>query len=169
MRHGGGRRRLPTLDASEFRGIRPHEPGEPLNRVDWKSTAKTGSLMLREMEAATDDDVTMLLNGAAADVAGELPDTTFEVAVQAAGAMAAYALRSGHAVNLLLPENGWRPVRLSPDAKSLRRLLGALAETDPGRARPVSARLCAPSSPNGGRTLAAAWSRSSSSPSTTGW
>lgn len=131
MRHGGGRRRLPTLDASEFRGIRPHEPGEPLNRVDWKSTAKTGNLMLREMEAASDDDVTLLLNGAAADVAGELPDTTFEVAVQAAGAMAAYSLRSGHSVNLLLPENGWRPVRLSPDAKSLRRLLGTLAETTP--------------------------------------
>jgi uncharacterized protein (DUF58 family) len=131
MRHGGGRRRLATLDASEFRGIRHHEPGEPLNRVDWKSTAKTGSLMLREMEAATDDDVTLLLNGAAADVTGELPDTTFEVAVQATGAMAAYALRSGHSVNLLLPDNGWRPVRLSPDAKSLRRLLGALAETAP--------------------------------------
>ena len=131
MRHGGGRRRLPTLDASEFRGIRHHEPGEPLNRVDWKSTAKTGSLMLREMEAATDDDMTLLLNGAAADVAGEPPDTTFEVAVQAAGAMAAYSLRSGHSVTLLLPDHGWRPIRLSPAAKSLRRLLGALAETGP--------------------------------------
>ena len=55
MRHGGGRRRLPTLDASEFRGIRPHEPGEPLNRVDWKSTAKTGSLMLREIVGEKDE------------------------------------------------------------------------------------------------------------------
>ena len=115
----------------EFRGIRPHEPGEPLNRVDWKSTAKTGSLMLREMEAATDDEVTLLLDGAAADVAGDGPDTTFEIAVQAAGAMAAYELRSGHSVTLLLPDRGWRPMRLSPDAKGLRRLLGALAETGP--------------------------------------
>ena len=131
MRHGDGRRRLPTLDALEFRGIRPHEPGEPLNRVDWKSTAKTGSLMLREMEAATDDDLTLLLDGAAADVAGDGPDTTFEVAVQAAGAMAAYELGSGHSVTLLLPDRGWRPMRLSPDAKGLRRLLGALAETGP--------------------------------------
>ena len=137
MRHGGGRRRLPTLDASEFRGIRPHEPGEPLNRVDWKSTAKIGSLMLREMEAATDDDLTLLLNGAAADVAGELPDTTFEVAVQAAGAMADYAIRSGHSVDLILPEHGWRPTRLSPDSKSLRRLLVALAETAPDGLTPL--------------------------------
>jgi uncharacterized protein (DUF58 family) len=130
MRHAGGRRRR-MLDAFEFRGIRPHEPGEPLNRVDWKSTAKTGSLMLREMEAASDDEVTLLLNAAAADIAGDGPDTTFEIAVQAAGAMAAYELRSGHSVTLLLPDRGWRPLRLSPDAKSLRRLLGALAETGP--------------------------------------
>ena len=54
---GGGRRRLPTIDASEFRGIRPHNPGEPLNRVDWKATAKTGTLMLREMEDAADGGV----------------------------------------------------------------------------------------------------------------
>ena len=102
-----------------------------LNRVDWKSTANTGSLMLREMEAATDDEVTLLLNAAAADIAGDGPDTTFEIAVQAAGAMAAHELRSGHSVTLLLPDRGWRPMRLSPDAKSLRRLLGALAETGP--------------------------------------
>jgi uncharacterized protein (DUF58 family) len=131
LRHGAGRRRMRTLDALEFRGIRPHEPGEPLNRVDWKSTAKTGSLMLREMEATTDDEVTLLLNGAAADVVGDGPDTTFEVAVQAVGAMAAYELRSGHSVTLLLPDRGWRPLRLSPDAQGLRRLLGALAETGP--------------------------------------
>ena len=137
--------------------------------MDWKSTAKTGSLMLREMEAATDDDLTLLLNGAAADVAGELPDTTFEVAVQAAGAMAAYSLRSGHSVNLLLPENGWRPVRLSPGREE-----PAPPPRSAGRDRPrtgstASARRCAPSSPTGGRTLAAAWSPSSSSASTTGW
>ena len=70
VRHGGGRRRLPTRDAWEFRGIRPHDPGEPLNRVDWKSTAKTGSLMLREMEAASEDDLTVLLSGAPACDAG---------------------------------------------------------------------------------------------------
>jgi uncharacterized protein (DUF58 family) len=130
-RRGGGKRGLPTLDASEFRGVRPYNPGEPLNRVDWKATAKTGSLMLREMEDATDSDVALLLNGAAPGVLGEPPETNFEVAVQAAGSMADYALRSGHAVALLLPENKWRPIRLSPDAKSRRRLLAILAGVTP--------------------------------------
>ena len=130
-RHGGGRRRLPTRDAGEFRGIRPHDPGEPLNRVDWKSTAKTGNLMLREMEAASEDDLTVLLSGAPGCDAGAPPDDSFETAVRAAGSMAAFTLRSGHAVSLLLPERDWRPVRLTPDAASRRRLLGALAEAEP--------------------------------------
>jgi uncharacterized protein (DUF58 family) len=130
-RHGGGRRRLPTRDAWEFRGIRPHDPGEPLNRVDWKATAKTGSLMLREMEAASEDDLTVLLSGTAGCDAGEPPDSSFETAVRAAGSMAAFTLRGGHAVSLLLPERDWRPVRLTPDAASHRKLLGALAEAEP--------------------------------------
>ena len=131
VRHGGGRRRLPTRDAWEFRGIRPHDPGEPLNRVDWKATAKTGNLMLREMEAASEDDLTVLLSGAPGCDAGEPPDSTFETAVRAAGSMAAFTLRSGHAVSLLLPEHDWRPVRLTPDAASRRKLLGALAQAEP--------------------------------------
>ena len=164
-RHGGGRRRLPTRDAWEFRGIRPHDPGEPLNRVDWKATAKTGSLMLREMEAASDDDLTVLLSGAAAHDAGEPPDSSFETAVRAAGSMAAFTLSSGHAVSLLLPERDWRPVRLTPDAASRRKLLGVLAEAEPS-GPPGSARRCRPSSA-AGRRCAAASSPSSSSTSTT--
>lgn len=130
-RHSGGRRRLPTRDAWEFRGIRPLTPGEPLNRVDWKSTAKTGSLMLREMEAATEDDITVLLSGAEAHDEGEPPDTSFEAAVRAAGSIAAFTLRTSHGVSLLLADNGWRPADLSPDAASHRRLLSVLAEAKP--------------------------------------
>lgn len=128
---GRGSRRLPTLRGSEFRGIRPHSPGEPLNRVDWKATAKTGNLMLRETEDATDGEVTLLLNGARAHIGGELPETNFELAIQAAGSIADYALRSGHATTLLLPEHMWRPIRLAPDAKGHVRLLEVLAEAAP--------------------------------------
>lgn len=131
VHHGGGRHRLPARDAWELRGIRPHAPGEPLNRVDWKSTAKTGSLMLREMEAATEHDLTVLLSGAVECDEGVPPDSSFEVAVRAAGSMAAFTLRTGHSVSLLLPEHDWRPIRLTPDAASHRKLLGALAEAQP--------------------------------------
>ena len=131
-RSGGRRRRLPTIEASEFRGIRPHAPGEPLNRVDWKATAKTGDLMIRELEDAADGGVAVLFNGAPSHLAGEPPETNYEVGVQAAGSLAECALRTGHRVTLLLPENDWRPLRFSPDAESRRRLLAVLAATSPG-------------------------------------
>ncbi len=137
VRHGGGSRRLPTRDAWEFRAIRPHVRGEPLERVDWKATAKTGDLMLREMEAATEDDLTVLLDapprvaGAARPAAEDEPDEDLETAVVAAGSMAAFTLAGGHAVSLLLPGAGRRDLRLTPDAASRRRLLAALAEVRP--------------------------------------
>jgi uncharacterized protein (DUF58 family) len=122
-----GRRGPVTLGASEFRGIRPHYPGEPLSHVDWKSTAKTGALMLREMDDPTSGDVTLLLDGTASRVVGQPPQTNYELAVQATGSVADFALRAGRAVNLLFHENQWRQARLSPDAKGRRQLLETLA------------------------------------------
>ena len=66
-----GSKGLPTPGASEFRGIRPHQPGEPLSHIDWKSTAKTGILMLREMEEPAGADITLLLDGTADQVVGQ--------------------------------------------------------------------------------------------------
>jgi uncharacterized protein (DUF58 family) len=125
------RRRLPTPQGYEFHGLRPYSPGEPLNRVDWKATAKTSSLMLRETEDAADSDVTVLLNGVASQVAGEPTATNFELAVRAAGSIADYALRTGRAATLLIPEGDWLPVRLAPGAGGRVRLLETLAATNP--------------------------------------
>ncbi len=138
-RHSGGGRRRATRDAWEFRGIRPHMPGEPLNRVDWKATAKKGALMLREMEADTDGDVTLLLDGrpmivtppAAPAEDGNRSEAAFETAVVAAGSVAAFILGSGHTASVFLPVGSWRESRLTPDAASRRRLLAALAEARP--------------------------------------
>jgi len=128
---GGGGRRSPTLEASEFRGIRPYNAGEPLNRVDWKGTARTGRLMVREMDDPTNSDLAVLLDGHAQRVVGEPPETNFELAVQAAGSVADCALRAGHSVTLLLHERQWRQTRLSPDTKGRRRLLESLARATP--------------------------------------
>jgi uncharacterized protein (DUF58 family) len=134
-----GGRPKPRLshDAWELRGIRPHVPGEPLNRVDWKSTAKTGALMLRETEAGADEDAALLLDGRPTPQAGaqgeDQPDAAFETAVEVAGSMAAFLLESGHRASLFLSDGGWRELRLAPDTAGRRRLLSALAEVQPKR------------------------------------
>jgi len=125
------RGRLAALGGYEFRGIRPHNPGEPLSHVDWKSTAKTGTLMLRETEDPASSDVTLLLEGAASSVVGELPETNFELAIEVAGSIAAFALRTGRGVSLLLHERGWGQERLTADTSGHQRLLESLARAEP--------------------------------------
>ena len=132
-----GRRGPATLGAAEFRAIRPHHPGEPLSHMDWKSTAKTGTLMLREMDDPTSGDVTLLLDGTASLVVGQPPRTNYELAVQAAGSAADFTLRAGRAVNLLFHENRWRQARLSPDADGRRQLLETLAAAVPDARTPL--------------------------------
>jgi uncharacterized protein (DUF58 family) len=133
-----GQKGLPTPGASEFRGIRPHQPGEPLSHIDWKSTARTGTLMLREMEEPAGADITLLLDGSAAQVVGTPPETNFELAVRAAGSIADYALRMGRGVALICHEAESRQVRLTPDGGGRRALLEALAETRPDAMAPLA-------------------------------
>jgi uncharacterized protein (DUF58 family) len=147
-----GRRGPATLGASEFRGIRPHSPGEPLSHVDWKSTAKIGSLMLREMDDPTSGDVTLLLDGTAARVSGQPPQSNYELAVQAAGSVADFALRAGRTVNLLFHEERWRQDRLTPDANGRRQLLESLAAAVPDARTPLQSSLRRLGA-NGGRLM----------------
>lgn len=132
-----GYRGSPAFGAAEFRGVRPHQPGEPLSRIDWKSTAKTGVLMLREMEDPAGADVTVLLDGTARELVGEAPSSNFELAVRAAGSIADFVLRANHGVTLLCHERDWRQVRLTPDGGGRRALLQALAETQPNAPGPL--------------------------------
>lgn len=133
-----GQKGLLTPGASEFRGIRPHQPGEPLSHIDWKSTAKTGVLMLREMEEPAGADITLVLDGTADQVVGEVPETNFELAVRAAGSVADYALRAGRGVSLICHERMRRQVRLTADGGGRRTLLETLAETRADATAPLS-------------------------------
>lgn len=132
-----GTRGLRAFGSSEFRGVRPHQPGEPLSHIDWKATAKTGVLMLREMDEPAGADVTLLLDGTAEQIRGELPDNNFEFAVRVAGTVADFVLRANRSVNLLCHERSWRQLRLTADGGGRRALLQALAETQPNADAPL--------------------------------
>jgi len=140
-RRGLARRGLVRHGATEFHGIRPHQPGEPLNHVDWKATAKTATLMLREMDDPESGDVVVLLDGTAAGVVGDEPLTSFELAVQAAASTADFVLSAGHDVVLLVHDGGWRPTRLAADPQGRRRLLDTLAAARASARAPLATSL----------------------------
>lgn len=136
-----GRSGLASPAASEFRAVRPHQPGEPLSRIDWKSTAKTGMLMLREMEDPTGADVTVLLDGSQARLVGTPPHSNYEMAVRVAGSIADFALRAGRGVTLISHERSSRRVVLTPDGSGRRGLLEALAAVQPSAPTPLASAL----------------------------
>jgi uncharacterized protein (DUF58 family) len=126
-----GERGERAAGTTEFRGIRPADPGEPLSHVDWKATAKTGSLMMREMGDPAGKDLTLVLEGTAACVIGRPPRTNYELAIQALGSVADFSLQAGRTVDLLLHEERWQRVHLTPDPGGRHRLREALAAAEP--------------------------------------
>jgi uncharacterized protein (DUF58 family) len=77
--------RIPTPEtAGEFLALRDYEPGDDPRRVHWRSTARTGELVVRLDEAAAPGRVVLLL-----DTRPEVHDTeSFEVAVEAIASLA---------------------------------------------------------------------------------
>lgn len=62
-------------------GVREYEPGDPLNRIHWASTARRDRFMVKEFELDPLADVWIFMDGAA-DVHEELPAVGGEIGVE---------------------------------------------------------------------------------------
>jgi uncharacterized protein (DUF58 family) len=82
----------------EYHGVRDYRPGDPMRFVHWRSSARTGHLMVREYEEHVASRVALVVAGS--DV-GKPPESAFETLVSAAASIALYALVTGHPVTLL--------------------------------------------------------------------
>lgn len=82
-------------DDLSFHAIREYQPGDAWRHVHWKSTAKTGQLMVRQYEETRRSGITIVL-GAREDEFRS-PDE-FELAVSVAGSLALRAMRDGREV-----------------------------------------------------------------------
>src|SRR5260370_713562 len=96
----------------ELHSVREYAEGESLRKVHWRSTARRGRLMVRELEDAPRDEVAILLDGDAHIGAGE----SFEVAVRAAGSILQAHLRRGRRRGLLLDPAPRRAQHLTSEA-----------------------------------------------------
>ncbi|HZK49434.1 MAG TPA: DUF58 domain-containing protein, partial [Thermoleophilia bacterium] len=141
--HGQDPRTRASLAHASFdlRGVRPHQPGEPLSRIDWKSTAKTGTLMLRETEEHTRSAVVLVLDGTEPSQAGGPGEDTFELSVSVLGSIGAYLLREGIAVRLLAHAAHPEELSLEPGERGMRAMLATLARVRPGGDQPLSSSL----------------------------
>ena len=67
----------------DLHSVREYEQGESLRKVHWRSTAKRGQLMVKELEDAPRDEVAIFLDAEAGTTVAE----SFDVQVRAAGSL----------------------------------------------------------------------------------
>ncbi|HWL60757.1 MAG TPA: DUF58 domain-containing protein [Microbacteriaceae bacterium] len=80
-----------------FHAIREYVPGDSRRHVHWKSTAKTGSLMVRQFEESRRARVAVVLD-LLATAYQEESEEEFELAVSAAASLALQSIRDGRDV-----------------------------------------------------------------------
>lgn len=78
-----------------FHAIREYMPGDSRRHVHWKSTAKTGQLMVRQYEETRRSRIAVVLD---LDAERYTSDDEFELAVSAAASLALQAVRDGREV-----------------------------------------------------------------------
>jgi uncharacterized protein (DUF58 family) len=86
----------PTSDIVDsdisFHAIREYAPGDGQRHIHWKSTAKTGTLMVRQFEESRRSRLAIVLSLHQAEYASA---EEFEMAVSAAGSLGVRAIRDG--------------------------------------------------------------------------
>jgi uncharacterized protein (DUF58 family) len=140
-RHAQDGRRLLLRRPSGFdlHSVREYEQGESLRKVHWRSTARRGQLMVKELEDAPRDEVVVLLDCAPAGEVGAPPDSSFDAAVRAAGSILHAHARLGRRAVLAL--NRARPEvhRVTSLDGDWRAAMEALAAARADAAMPLAA------------------------------
>jgi uncharacterized protein (DUF58 family) len=88
-------------DPTRIAGVRPYQAGDPLNRIHWRATARTGTLHSKVHEPSTLSGITVLLDFHAADYHARGEPFRSELAVTAAVSLAHAVYLMGQQVGLV--------------------------------------------------------------------
>ncbi|MCR4587318.1 MAG: DUF58 domain-containing protein [Lachnospiraceae bacterium] len=86
-------------DPFAFRGIRDYTPTDPMNRVNWKSTARNDELKVNQFFSTSSADVTIFLNLESQGL--NMAEDVLEEAIRLARTFLEYFLKDGISVRLL--------------------------------------------------------------------
>lgn len=112
---GWASHKLTDSDLS-FHAVREYVPGDALRHVHWKSTAKTGTLMVRQYEETQTARFAVLFDARREEYAS---DDEFELGVSLAASVSVQAVREGRERFIA---SAWTPGRLRPRVDGLEEL-----------------------------------------------
>jgi len=93
--------------------VRPYAPGDSMNRIHWRSTARHGEIQVKEFDLEQTADAWIILDLQRGIQAGRGEESTVEAGVRAAASIADKALQENRAVGLTV--NVGRTAFLPPD------------------------------------------------------
>ena len=104
-------------DPTRLAGVRPYQPGDPLNRVHWRATARSGALHSRVFETSRITGATFLLDFHATSFAGAHGRLSGELAITTVASLANAVFITGQQIGCLtngrdaadrIREEGWQ-------------------------------------------------------------
>ncbi|HEX3627052.1 MAG TPA: DUF58 domain-containing protein [Verrucomicrobiae bacterium] len=129
-------------DPTRLAGVRPYQHGDPLNRIHWRATARTGELHSRTYETSRVAGATFLLDFHVDNLTGANAMISAELAIVAVASLANAVYLMGQQTGFVsngrdaadrIREEGWRAEFLTRDAAQQR----AIEPTANTRLRPV--------------------------------
>jgi uncharacterized protein (DUF58 family) len=158
---GGQARRRKTMAVTPYAaGIRDYAPGDALNRIHWKTTARKDRLMVKEFEEDPQADVWIVLDAQSgihlaqrdeqtelhqADLLwmrqksdfNRLPDDSFEYCVSAAASIAKFFLDHGRPAGFICAGQNLVAVPAERGERQLAKILETLAFLNPEGKLPI--------------------------------
>jgi uncharacterized protein (DUF58 family) len=133
--HDGRRLLLRRPSGFDLHSVRDYEHGDSLRKVHWRSTARRGQLMVKELEDSPRDEVAVVLDADPEAVVGQ----SFDVQVRAAGSLLLSHVRRGRRAVLVV--NGARAQQQGVRSAEgdWRQALDLLAAAEPEPGPPLAA------------------------------
>jgi uncharacterized protein (DUF58 family) len=115
--------------------VREYQLGDDLRRVHWRSTARTGELMVRREEQPWQSRCTLFIDNRLGAHRGTGPDSSLERAITATASIAVHLSRLGFQVRLISAdgeelEHAWHDGDVGAHARPILERLAALPGTD---------------------------------------
>ena len=117
--------------------VRPYAPGDSMNRIHWKSTARHGEIQVKEFDLEQTADAWIILDLQRGIQAGRGEESTTEAAIRAAASIADKALGENRAVGMTV--NAGRTAYLPADrgGRQHQKIMQLLAAVEADSATPL--------------------------------
>ena len=112
-------------DSLEFMSLREYRPGDSMRRVNWKAMARTGKVMVTEMEEMVISRYLIIWEG------GEMNEKQFETGASVVASLVNYMTQAKERAGVLIRHGGERYYDLELDYEQLMLALASIQLSEP--------------------------------------